>query len=90
MEITFPHTHKNSQRFEINGIIPLPAVVTFGGAVVLTVVVSSVVIPTGEVTTLIVVTLTFLGKVVLIWSLTGRLVVVETSVQEGENHMYIH
>ena len=58
--------------------------VAFGGDVVLTVVVSSVVIPTGEVTTFTVVTLTLLGKVVFIWSLTGPLVVVETSVKEGE------
>ena len=40
--------------------------VTFGGAVVLTVVVSSVVIPTGEVTIFIVVTLTLLGRVVFV------------------------
>lgn len=59
---------------------------TFGGVVVLTVVVSSVVIPTGEVTTFNVVTLTLLGRLVLIWSLTG-LLVVETSVQQGEKDM---
>ncbi len=72
--------------------ISSPPVVTFGGDVVLTVVVSSVVIPTGEVTTFTVVTLTLLGKVVLIWSLTGLLVVVETSVQEWGKHRssYIH
>ena len=61
--------------------------VAFGGDVVLTVVVSSVVMPTGEVTTFTVVTLTLLGKVVFIWSLTGPLVVVETSVQDGEKHI---
>ena len=61
--------------------------VAFGGDVVLTVVVSSVVIPTGEVTTFTVVTLTLLGKVVFIWSLTGPLDVVETSVQDGEKYI---
>ena len=63
--------------------------VAFGGDVVLTVVVSSVVMPTGEVTTFTVVTLTLLGKVVFIWSLTGPLDVVETSVQNGEKYIVL-
>lgn len=78
---------KNTDRFQINVTKPLPSVVAFGGDVVLTVVVSSVVIPTGEVTTFTVVTLTLLGKVVFIWSLTGPLDVVETSVQDGEKYI---
>ena len=51
-----------------------PAVVTLGGDVVLVVVVSSVVIPCGEVTIFIVVTLTVVGMVVFACSF-----VVETS-----------
>ena len=50
-----------------------PGVVDLTGDVVLTVVVSSVVVPTGEVTTFVVMTLTLVGRVPG-WSLTGAAV----------------
>ncbi len=56
-----------------------PAVVTLGGDVVFVVVVFSVVIPCGEVTTFTVVIFTVLGVVAFACSLTGTPVVVETS-----------